>query len=569
MSGLQPVLLRGVLIAFVSFVVSALTGMAIFAVPEYGPIPLLMLLFFAAMIAKSPRRSPATLGSAQLAELEDVFHAGLTDCEDGILLGEATGLEPPGLLAGLQSLFFLPPWQSRRALQLFLASPKKSYRLRLPDHLSPHIAFVSPTGGGKSAAYAITNLLMDHSCAIVLDYKGELMRNTAHVRRDRFGQIVGAIAPFGVPDDIDIPVFRFNPLQLIDPQSPFVLDDCRSIADSLIIKSKNEQQPFFPDSAKLFVQNVLGGIVYGFPDAESSTLNQMKTIVTIASELDAFVDYLQTDVENERDLVCELAGQLNSFQGDTRYNVLATVNSQLEWMQSPSIAASLSDTTFQPGELLRNRPGMTLYVHLPVDRIRTYRGYTRVILTALINFIIRAGESRTRRIRFYLDESSGLGPDLESLYTSLVYGRSYGIRLNFFYQAISQVQEMFPESRADDFIANTIQVYTGTRDVKTAKQISEWIGRRTVETESRQRGHTRGFSVQQQQRQGGSVGHSWSWSSSCSTHQMARELIQPEEILQLPKSTSLVLLPYCRPIIARPVFYFQDKILNRLACTRR
>ena len=38
----------------------------------------------------------------------------------------------------------------------------------------------------------------------------------------------------------------------------------------------------------------------------------------------------------------------------------------------------------------------------------------------------------------------------------------------------------------------------------------------------------------------------------------------PEEILQLPPKTSIIIIPHTPPIVARPPFYYEDPKLNRL-----
>ena len=124
---------------------------------------------------------------------------------------------------------------------------------------------------------------------------------------------------------------------------------------------------------------------------------------------------------------------------------------------------------------------MTIYFHVPINRLHTYRGYIRTVFTAFVNYIFHAGESSSRCIRFYLDESYGLGPKLDSLYSALVFGRSYGINLNFYFQAISQISELFEGHKANDFLSNVHPVFTNVRDFETAKRLSAWMGRYTAD----------------------------------------------------------------------------------------
>ena len=44
-----------------------------------------------------------------------------------------------------------------------------------------------------------------------------------------------------------------------------------------------------------------------------------------------------------------MAGQLRSFQGKTRSSTMAVVNTQLDFLDSLPVAATLAQTTFDPG----------------------------------------------------------------------------------------------------------------------------------------------------------------------------------------------------------------------------
>ena len=197
--------------------------------------------------------------------------------------------------------------------------------------------------------------------------------------------------------------------------------------------------------------------------------------------------------------------------------------------------------------------------------MHAYTGLVRTIFSSLINYIFEQGESRDRSVRFYLDESQGLGSNLDAVRTALIRGRSYGIKLAFFFQSLSQVGEVFEGSEANDFMANIVPVFTGIRDMETAKQVSSWIGKYTVHTASTQDGLNTGMGRSYSDRGGINVSQNIGMSSSWTTQEQARDLILPEEILQLPERTSIITVPHLPPIIASPAFYFQDWKRKRLA----
>ncbi len=524
-----------------------------------GPVPLFVVIGLAVYLSRKAHQSSGRMGTARLANFIDLQLSGLFD-RSGVLLGKTLATALPNFEERITALFYLA--SHKDAVAIFEAKRKPMY-LRLPETFGVHSAIIAPTGSGKSAGYAIPNLLIDRCSAIVFDYKAELLRETA-IARMEMGQRVVCIAPFGLPTGFDFPISRFNPLQLCDPNSRFFLDDAGSIANSLIIRQPNEHQPYFNDAGELVVKAVLAALLIESA-AEECTLTELRRITSLPGKLEQLTQLMLNQPSKHAGLMQQLAGQLMSFVDKTRSDVLSTIHTHLNWIDSIAMAESLSETTFQPGSLFDADQGMTIYFHIPVNRIATYRGYIRTVFTSLSNYIFQQGESRDRRIRFYLDESYGLGSRLNSLYDALIYGRSFGMRLNFYFQALSQIEEVFTGNKAKDFRSNVAMTYAGIADYETAQQVSAWIGRQTVEVLSRQNGANAGVSFSFQDRGGRSVSRSYGVSFSRSTQEQSRELLQPEEILQLSRRTSIITLPHIAPILAEPVFYFEHPTLSQLA----
>ena len=543
----------------------ALVIASLFAVTyEYGAVPIILFIFFITWLQSNPPASSSTLGSARLADFIDVVLSGLMHESRGVLLGKAKKLKAPNFRDQLAALFLLPISLSRQAIEINTSSSGKGRWLRLPEQAGVHMAYIAPTGRGKSAGNVISNLLTDPSSAVVMDFKGELLAKTAYTRMSKFGHQVVCVAPFGLPPGINFPISPFNPLQLIDANSSTFHDDAAAIANALIIHTPNNNQPFFDQSAEALVHILATALIIEASAAEC-TLGELRSIIASPEKLQLVEDIMRNSASDHSELLERLAGLIRSLQGKTRTDVIATANTHLRWLDSPAIRKSLGEMDFKLNNLLGDGCGMTIYFHVPVDKLHDYRGYIRAVFSSLVKAIFRAGESKTRRIGFYLDESYGLGPRLESLYAAMIYGRSYGIHLNFYFQSISQIEELFEGPRAKAFLSNVRPVFTSIEDYDTAKSVSAWIGRTTVEARSRQWGLNMGKSKQFQERGGYGWSKSYGYSANFSRQQQAREVLQPEEILQLPLGTSIIPLPHMRPILAEPIFYFQDRRLAKLA----
>ena len=364
------------------------------------------------------------------------------------------------------------------------------------------------------------------------------------------------IDPFGVAASPS-QAARFNPLSLFRGSPELIVDESRRLANALVVRPKDEREPFFNSGAQVVIQTVLAFLM-SEAEPKEGTFNRLRDIVSNPNLMRELLEYM------DRSDACDglfrrMAGTVRWYQGETEASIYAVANTHLEFLDSTPIAVSLSETTFDLRRLLDGK--MTIYLCLPVDRIQELRGLQRVMVTSLINYIFQAGESRQRRVRFYLDESVSLG-EIDALYNAMVYGRSFGMRLMFFFQSMAQVSQCFQESRAADFQATVASVFTGINDYRTAQEVSQWIGQTTVQSHSFQSGDNWGQSwshgVQERSTGGNSGG-----SSSVTYSQVGRALIQPEEVLQLPKSMAIALLPGIPPILFEKMPYYKKHVIQR------
>ena len=102
-----------------------------------------------------------------------------------------------------------------------------------------HTAIFAPTGAGKGVSFVIPHLLTCRESTVIVDPKGENALMTALVR-EKSGQKLVLLDPFQMviekPDSL-------NPLDFIRADSPLALDDCRDLANALVIRTGQEREP--------------------------------------------------------------------------------------------------------------------------------------------------------------------------------------------------------------------------------------------------------------------------------------------------------------------------------------
>lgn len=527
--------------------------------------PILALLAGFLIVGKlrqSRAEQPLTHGSAQWAGVYDLLQAGCLFQTNGIRLGRAMLTTPLRLWEEFRVLCLMPLRRSADAVVLAsLRQPRpKPLELHLPDRI-PHLAVYGLSGAGKSTCYAAPQLFQCGDSMVVLDSKGELARLTARHRAKTFGHEIVLIDPYGVADGCGFEKSRVNPLALFAEQPDRIVDEARRMASALVVTTGEEKDPFWTQASTLLITAVLAFLMAEAREGEAN-LNRLRDILTNPELLEQVLAHMQQS-DACGGLLRRLSGQVQQLQGQTKASVYSVANSHIDFLDSLPLADTLAESTADPRQLIHGK--QTIYVCLPVDRIIELAGVQRVLLSTLINLVFATGEDRNRRVRFLLDEAATLG-SMDSLYNALNFGRSYGLRLIFLFQSTSQIERCFPESQRDDFLATVANVFCGVNDLRTAKEVSDWIGQTTVNSVSEQTGDNWGGSTTQGAQET-SRGKNWGGSRSWTSNQVGRALIQAEEVLQLPRQAAIVLLPNVRPILAEKVPWFEQRrrrIVRRL-----
>src|SRR5262249_43029707 len=146
----------------------------------------------------------------------------------------------------------------RTAVSQFLASCRPQWQskpqlVRLNNVV--HVAAFAPVGAGKSSGLVLPWLLTNPDSCVIVDFKGELAEKSAEARR-RLGHKVVLLDPFGaLSQREDQPLYHwpkdtFNPMDWIDGQREQMIDECRDLAESLVLRTGEEKDPHWNDRAE-------------------------------------------------------------------------------------------------------------------------------------------------------------------------------------------------------------------------------------------------------------------------------------------------------------------------------
>lgn len=488
-----------------------------------------------------------------------------------------------------------------------------------------HVCLVSGSRGGKGVGVIVPNLCFWPGSAIIVDPKGENATVTARRRgggspyTHAMGQQVRILDPFGevaLPEELKA---HYNPLDAIDPNSDYAVDDAGRVAASLVvIQSRND--PYWEEAARNLIKGLILHVLTA-PDFEDC-----RNLVTVRRLLSQG-DWITAEVLNkagEKDIpsnfellwsrmrrskvfngvVAGVGEQMSSMADKQRSGVLESARTSTEFLDSAPMQRMLQHSDFNLGELKTNRQGLTIYLTLPARYMETHYRWLRLMITLAVGEMerIKGRPATGHPTLFLLDEFAGL-KRMEVIEHAAAQAAGFGVKFLFVVQNLPQIEDLYEKSWEtflgnsglklffqidDDFTRSYLARQLGdletTRQSRSGSQSqsrsdSTTTGENASYTEGRSTsrrpilhfrtskqsssGHTTGWSFSRSESRSDSSTDGW----SDSVHK--RPLLNPDEIGRLLARNDdrdrpgypgivLALIPGEYPLLARRVNYFES-----------
>ena len=447
-------------------------------------------------------------------------------------------------LAGVKALFSRLP--SRLAVQRFLAScQRKSAKLLVRLNTACHTMIVAPTGGGKGVSCATPFLLTNQESAVVVDLSGELVRNTSAARRAMHHKVV-ILDPYKVvsqsPD-------TFNPLDAIDGQSEQMFDECKDLANALVVRTGQEKDPHWNDRAEENIGNILCAIAH-FAEPEDRSLQAMRNILANEEKRGEVLKLMQSS-DAFGGIMSRLGNAIAHHGKEELGGILSTVQRHTRFLDTPAIVANTQGkSSFNPAELKTGR--MTVYLVMPPEHMRAQSALLRMWIASMFRACIRGGAQESRKVNFIIDEAAALGR-MDAINDAIDKYRKFGIRLQLYFQSLGQLRVSFPEDQGQTALSNTTQVFFGINDYPTAEYVSNRLGDHTMIITSGGTGEGESF----QHSQGGNNSYSNSHNNNSNWAQHGRKLLKVEEVLALPERIAITFTPGVPPMWTRLIRFYE------------
>jgi type IV secretion system protein VirD4 len=351
-----------------------------------SPLPVLMPLAFI-VIERALRAKPRwSHGTAQWASEQELRRNGMIGGNQGRAIGRMAGGEVAPIIPSLLSVMnSRTPAQEAcekfygRLAQAVLPVRSRGEVVRLSR--SVHTAVFGPTGAGKGASFIVPWLLETNESAVILDYKAENAKFSAKHRETVFGHQIVLLDPFCAftqnPD-------CFNPVDEIVADSPNAIDDCRDLAEQLVVRTGDEKEPHWNDSAEAWIGATIAAVaLHGQKDNRS--LQTARDVLSNPDKIPQLIELLC----QSGGMVARLGGQLAHFRDKELSSTLTTANRHLRFLDTPAVAANTCRSTFDPNRLRAGR--MTIYCILPPEHMNSQTALLRMWIGSLTRAVVRGG----------------------------------------------------------------------------------------------------------------------------------------------------------------------------------
>ena len=160
----------------------------------------------------------------------------------------------------------------------------------------------------------------------------------------------------------------FNPLDCIDDTAEDFLDQCRDLADMLVVRTGHEKDPHWNDSARMVLTAFIAFICSCETDPTQRTLDGVRRLISSRSGYEEAIATMQ-EVDSHEGVIQREGGKLTWFVEEELGSVMTTTQRHTEFLDSPIIKRNTATSSFDPMSLRTGR--VTIYLCLPHDKLIT------------------------------------------------------------------------------------------------------------------------------------------------------------------------------------------------------
>lgn len=397
---------------------------------------------------------------------------------------------------------------------------------------------IGGSGAGKTRFYGKPNIMQCNTSFVVLDPKGEILRDTGYLL-EKEGYVIKVVDLINMSKS-----HCYNPFHYIQDDKD-VLKLITNLIRNTTPKGSQTNDPFWEKSETALLEALCLYLIHEAPEDEQNFTMVMEMIASAEvredddqyqSPLDELFERLE--MRKPQSLAVKQYKIYKQAAGKTAKSILISVGVRLAAFNLDSIA---SITAVDELELEQMGERKTVLFAVIPDNDSTFNFligmlYTQLFQTLYYQADIVHGGELPIPVHFLMDEFANVAlPDeFDKLLSTM---RSRQIFVSIIIQNLAQIKALYKDSW-ESIVGNCDELYyLGGNEQSTHKFMSEYLGKETLDTNT----------------YGKSTGRSGNYSTNY--QQAGRELLTADEVRLLDNDYALLFIRGERPIFDKNMIY--------------
>ena len=393
-----------------------------------------------------------------------------------------------------------------------------------------NVLVIGGSGAGKTRFYCKPNLMQANTSFVVLDPKGEQLRDCGHLLE---------------ANGYEVRVLDLINMEKSHCYNPFVYlrndNDVQRLVTNLFKsttpKGAQSQDPFWDTAAQMLLLALIFFLKYEAPEDEQNFAMVMDMIrygeVDEEDNMPSALDILFSDLRTREPghIALKYYDAYHSGAAKTLKSIQITLAARLEKFNLESLASlTITDELDLPS---LGEKKCAVFALIP-DNDTSFNFLVSILYTQLFQQLFECadakyGGSLPVHVHFLMDEFANvsLPEDFDKILSVM---RSRGVSVSIILQNLAQLKALF-EKQWESIVGNCDEfVYLGGNEQATHKYVSELLGKATIDTNTYNKSYgMRGTYTRNDQIQG-------------------RELMMPDEVRMLDNQYALLFIRGERPV---------------------
>lgn len=387
------------------------------------------------------------------------------------------------------------------------------------------------SGAGKTRFYAKPNVMQANTSMVILDPKGEILRDTGQLLREK---------------GYEVRILDLINMEKSHCYNPFVYlktdNDVQRLVTNLFkattVKGAQSSDPFWDTAASMLLLSLVFFLKYEAPPEEQNFPMVMELlrngdipedVDSYASPLDELMDRLEAREPDH--IALKYYRNYRSGAAKTVKSIQITLAARLEKFNLESLSALTVTDELDLASMGEKK--VALFALIP-DNDTSFNFLISILYTQLFQQLFYTADRKYGgllpvHVHFIMDEFANvsLPDDFEKILSVM---RSRGVSVSIILQNMAQLKALF-EKQWESIAGNCDTfLYLGGNEQATHKYVSELLGKQTIDTNT----------------YGKSSGKSGNYSTNYQNN--GRELMTPDEVRMLDNRYALLFIRGERPI---------------------